>query len=146
MKRRETVATAGALLSGGVAGCVLPFRDTVAKVSEGIRLEVGQYNQYDIDIEGENATLDYTIDLSSGPEIDAILMDRNSFEEYQNENYDAVSYHSEISAIGTRYANNSGDLTTGSYTLLLDNTDNIGTKPPADATAAVISVDYLIYR
>lgn len=145
MNRREALGVTGTMLFGGLAGCSTPFGTTVAKVSGGANIPRENYSMYDLAIE-KPATLDYTFDVSTGPPIDVLVMDRSNFEEYRTENYEAVTYLSELSAIDVTFAETSAELDAGTYNIVLDNTSNVGVKPPADSDIAIVSVDYIVHR
>lgn len=145
MNRREALATTGTVLVGGYAGCSTPFRTTISKVSVGVRIPKEDFSAYDFAID-ESATLDYTIEVNSGPAIDVLVMDRSNFGAYRDENYGSVTFLSDFSHTDTMFANTSGEVGAGRYNLVVDNTGNVGTNPPPDSKTAVVSVDYLLYR
>lgn len=145
MNRREALATTGTALAVGVVGCSTPFGTTVAKVSGNARIPSEDYSTYDFAID-KPATLDYTFDVSTGPPIDILVMDRSNFQAYQNENYDSVTYLSGITKYDTTFAEDSAELSAGKYNIVLDNTSNVGATPPSDSQIALVSVDYLVHR
>jgi hypothetical protein len=143
--RRKFLAGIGTAAVGSVAGCA--GQNTIYDQSETTTLNEDEYSWYNFSIE-EPSTVEYTMEVTEGPNVDIILMDRGSFEAYQDGDYDSATYYTRMSDINTAYAELSGEMRVGSYTLMLDNTSDIGTSPPTNLEddVAVIDFDFTVYR
>ena len=141
VNRRRTLAGMGTALFGSLAGCSFLGQETLIDFSESETITEGGYLAYTHTIQ-DPFTFEYTVEVTEGPSIDVMLMERSSFDEYRDGNFDSVTHISRMSDIRTSSTQASGDMDAGTYTLLLDNTNDVGTNPPRSGDEVVVDVSY----
>ena len=157
MERRHFVQSAFGTCFIGLAGCTGSsdsegsndsggvMEETVYEGSKTPEINEDYYSYYEFSFD-EPTTLEYTANVTDGPNIDVILTDSTNFRYYEDGS--EWKYVSEGSDLDTSYADVEVDLDENDWVLILDNTDKGSATPPADMENNRVSVEleYEAYR
>lgn len=140
---RSILAAAVGLGAALVSGCVSrvrnvalgsrddypedPDRSTrLLTIDESLVLEQRNWHQWYFAFD-EPATIDYTVEVVDGPELDVIAMSEESYTEFNRANL--PEYYPEASALDTDEASVTAELPAGEHRLVVDNT-RVGKAEP----------------
>lgn len=120
--------------------------------SEGVyemeeRKEINEDYYFSWELEFDEPTvLSYTAEVTDGPSIDTIVMDKDEFQYFKDES--EWKYYTPATNMQTKYASVEATLDTGTYVLVVDNTSQGGASPPAnfDNDRAIVDITLEAYR
>lgn len=120
-------------------------KNIIYEGSERESIQEDQYIRWAIDID-EAATIDYTVNVVDGSNIDVVLMDDTSLDEFKNGQ--EYRYYPDVSAMDTSYASREGRVDAGNYLIIIDNSNLGEAKPPTDFEDSIVTVEleYEVYN
>ncbi|WP_336328156.1 hypothetical protein [Halovenus sp. HT40] len=152
MERRQFIEiVAGGVATVGLAGCSgqsgdgpnvsdeeSPGDASETLADETVEVSEDSYQAYTATLES-SATLSYDAIVREGPAIDIIVTNGNEFTNYEND--ENFRYNSAASELDTSNTNNSTELDSGNWALILDNTSRGEAEPPTNFDDDIATVE-----
>lgn len=113
----------------------------VTTISDERNIEEDGYYYYSINF-AQSTTIEYEFVVRQGTEIDVILFDESEFSHY--ENGERSRYYTGLSALNSVGDSATGQVGTGSYRLVFDNTNYGEAAPPTNFDNDVVNVEFSI--
>lgn len=107
--------------------------------SDTRKIEEDEWRYHEFEFES-TGFLEYEFIVREGPEIDVIFLEESEYTHF--EEGDRYAYKSEMSAHDSSGATISGKVSSGSYRLLLDNSNKGEATPPTNFSNDVVTVEY----
>lgn len=123
-----------------------PDRSTrLLSIDESLVLEQRNWHQWYFSFD-EPASIDYTVEVKEGPELDVILMSEESYAEFNRANL--PEHYSEASALDTDGTSVTAELPAGEHRLVVDNTQVGKAEPERRLQLDIAQVDFSaeVYR
>lgn len=148
---RRRVLAVSAALTAGLAGCSGNSSDdadsntttadeqTVTIVDEALSVAGGEYESWEFSGPG---AVEYAFSVVDGPNVDVYVLSAHNFAFYQ----EGESIQPELESEDSSGDQGSTVLGSGDFVVLLDNTDAVGTSPPADDATAEVEVEATVSR
>lgn len=110
-------------------------------ISDTRNLEEDQWRYYTLNF-SQTGFLEYDFIVRDGPAIDAILMDESEYQYFENE--ERWEYYTELSALDSTGDDIRGRVSSGTYRLIFDNSNQGEAAPPSNFSNDVVSVEFTL--
>jgi hypothetical protein len=145
VNRRNFIKTASVPIALGIAGCSednasqnIGGADELLSVSGSTNISEDEYVSWNVT--GDAMTLEGSVTVDMGPNIDFIVMESTYYERYQDgDSYQYITAGSEMDTAGT---NIDAGIGSEMVYIVIDNTNAGEASPPANLDDDVVTVDY----
>jgi len=111
------------------------------RISDTRNIEEDNWRYYDLRLTAPGRIM-YEFAVEDGPAIDVIVIDQAEYDAFRNES--PISPYTDLTELDSTGATVRGPVDSGTYTLILDNSNRGAAEPPANLSNDVVTVDFTI--